>query len=103
MGKIQKNRSDSEMLVNWHEESSFENAADGVNEAKQIRPAAATADEKGLQSFFTPELKEAIGKALLVLKVNLYKQGIVDFKFQTAVKENQIILTAVPQKKPLRP
>ncbi len=102
MGKIQKNRDDSEMFVNWHEEASFENAADGVNEAKQLRPAATT-DEKGLQSFFTPELKEAIGKALLELKVNLYKQGIVDFKFQTAVKENQIILTAVPQKKPLRP
>lgn len=102
MGKIQKNRNDSEMFVNWREESSFENAVDGVNEPKQVH-LSATADEKGLQSFFTPELKESIGKALLVLKVNLYKQGIVDFKLQTAVKENQIILTAVPQKKPLRP
>jgi hypothetical protein len=101
MGKIQKNRNDSEMFVNWHEDSSFENAADGVNEPSQIH-SSAKADEKGLQSFFTPELKEAIGKALLALKVNLYKQGIVDFKLQTAVKDNQIILTAVPQKKPTR-
>lgn len=102
MGKIQKDRSDSEMFVNWHEDSSFENAADGVNEPRQIHHPV-TAEEKGLQSFLTPDIRDAIGKALLELKVNLYKQGIVDFKLQTAVKDNQIILTAVPQKKPLRP
>jgi len=101
MSKIQKNRDDSEMFVNWHEDSSFENAADGLSEPRQ--PARAVkSDEQGLESFFTPELKEAIGKALLQLKVNLYKQGIVDFKLQPVVKENQIILTAVPVKKPNR-
>ncbi len=100
MGKIQKNRNDSEMFVNWHEDSSFENAADGQSEPSQSRPSVKT-DEQGLQSFFTPELKEDIGKALLTLKINLYKQGIVDFKLQTAVKANQIIITAVP-KKPAR-
>ena len=101
MSKIQKNRDDSEMFVNWHEDSSFENAADGLSEPRQ--PARSVkADDQGLESFFTPELKEAIGKALLQLKVNLYKQGIVDFKLQPVVKENQIILTAVPVKKPNR-
>ena len=101
MSKIQKNRDDSEMFANWHEDSSFENAADGLSEPRQ--PARSVkSDEQGLESFFTPELKEAIGKALLQLKVNLYKQGIVDFKLQPIVKENQIILTAVPVKKPNR-
>ena len=101
MGKIQKNRNDAEMFVNWHEDSSFENAADGVNEPSSIQ-LPSKAEDKGLQSFFTTELQEAIGKALLTLKVNLYKLGIVDFKLQTAVKDHQIILTAVPQKKPTR-
>lgn len=101
MGKIQKNRNDSEMFVNWHEDASFENVADGQDEPRDVH-LPAKAEEKGLQSFFTPELKEEIGKALLTLKVNLYKQGIVDFKLQTAVKDNQIIVTAVPRTKPAR-
>lgn len=97
MGKIQKDRSDSEMFVNWHEDSSFENMVDGQKETHPIQRAVKS-EEKGIQSFFTPELKEEIGKALLELKVNLYKQGIVDFKLTTAVKGEQIILTATPQK-----
>ncbi len=101
MGKIQKNRDDAEMFANWQEESSFENTLDGRPESRPEHVAAKSA-EKGFESFFTPELKEAIGKAMLELKVNLYKQGIVDFKLQTAVKDNQIILTAVPNKKTAR-
>jgi hypothetical protein len=97
MGKIQKDRSDSEMFANWQEDSSFENMADGQTESHPIQRGAKS-DEKGVQSFFTPELKEEIGKALLELKVNLYKQGIVDFKLTTTVKDQQIILTATPKK-----
>lgn len=36
---------------------------------------------------------------MLQLKVNLYKEGIVDFKLQPEVQGRQIILTAVPKTK----
>ncbi|MDU2065413.1 MAG: hypothetical protein E6713_11320 [Sporomusaceae bacterium] len=98
MAKIIKNRSDREMFANWQEEATFENMLDGRQETT-VAKKTAKVEDKGWQSFFTDEFKESVGKALLELKVTLYKQGVVDFKLQTAVKDNQIILTAVPKKK----
>ena len=52
-------------------------------------------------TFFTPmpELQEKVGKALLELKVELYKDGIVDFDVKVMRQGKEIILTAAPKKK----
>jgi hypothetical protein len=47
-------------------------------------------------AFFTPELQEEVGKALLTLKVNLYKQGVVDFRLKVACEADRVVVRAVP-------
>lgn len=99
MAKIKKNLSDSDMLVGYKEEATFENTIDD-------EPAANPAGSKGKnsgddfnRSFLTPELQEKIGKALVELKLSLYKQGILDYSIKVTSQTNQIVLTAVPAKK----
>lgn len=94
MVKIRKNLSDADMLRGYRDQSSFENMADRDKPAPPSDP---------LSAFFTPQLQHDVGKALLALKVDLYKQGIVDFKLKVSRHDNQVILTAVPVKaKPRR-
>lgn len=98
MVRIKKNLSDSDMLKGWQEESTFETE---ILEDTVVRPVKQTKkDEKEdiNSAYFTPELKESVGKALLELKLNLYKQGIVDYQLKVTCQDNQIILTAVPAK-----
>lgn len=99
MAKIKKNLSDSEMLKGWHEQVTFEN---DVNEEQPARPVVKTAKKDPAEdinsAFFTPELKESVGKALLELKLNLYKEGIVDYQVKVSCQGHQVLLTAVPLK-----
>lgn len=92
MVKIRKNLSDEDMLKGYEEKITFEHTS-GQDKAAPADPVSA---------FFTPELQREVGRALLALKVELYKQGIVDYKFKVAHKDNQVILTAVPVKKSRR-
>jgi hypothetical protein len=97
--KIKKNLSDSDMLKGWQEESTFETEI--LEEETVARPVKTTkkdAAEDINSAYLTPELKESVGKALLELKLNLYKQGIVDYQVKVACQDNQVILTAVPAK-----
>lgn len=100
MAKIPKNLSDKSMLGNYKEEITFENdfyaeedvAAKPLKVAKKDKPSFGS-------EFFTAELQEKIGKLLLELKVELYKEGIVDFDIKVVRQDKQVILTAVPSKK----
>ncbi|BBB91185.1 MAG TPA: hypothetical protein PKA28_11515 [Methylomusa anaerophila] len=98
MTKIKKNLSDDDMLAGWQEEGTFE--TDPQDETP-VRKTAATVKKGTAQdytsAFFTPELQEAVGKALLELKVKLYNEGIVDFKLKVSSEGKQVILTAVPE------
>lgn len=88
------------MFGNYKEEITFENDifTEEVAAPKPVKP-----EKKGkggyVSEFFTPELQEKVGKLLLELKVELYKEGIVDFDIKVARQDKQIILTAVPSKK----
>ncbi len=95
--KIPKGRSDKDMFAGFKEELSFENQI-LEDEAKPKRSKAATkpADE----GFLSPALKEKLERALLEQKLQLYKQGLVDYEIKVSCQSGQITLTAVakPQK-----
>lgn len=100
MSKIKKNLSDADMLKGWQEESTFETQLEAEQEA--VRPTAKFAKKDPAEdinnAYFTPEIKEAVGKALLELKLNLYKEGIVEYQIKVSCQGNQVILAAVPAK-----
>ncbi len=98
MAKIPKNRHDSEMFGGMPEQASFEHLSDGTASAPAAKPVAKKeAPKPAYAEFFTPELQEDVGKALLTLKVNLYKQGIVDYALKVACEDDQVVLKAVPR------
>lgn len=100
MSKIKKNLSDADMLKGWQEESTFETQLEAEQEA--VRPTAKFAKKDPAEdinnAYFTPEIKEAVGKALLELKLNLYREGVVDYQIKVSCQGNQVVLTAVPAK-----
>lgn len=97
MAKIPKNRQDSEMVGNLAEQVSFEHLSDGTASATAAKAAKKEAPKPAYAEFFTPELQEDVGKALLTLKLNLYKQGVVDYVLKVACEGNQVVLKAVPK------
>ncbi|MGL5511693.1 MAG: hypothetical protein ACRDBM_00435 [Sporomusa sp.] len=98
MVKIKKNLSDAEMMKGWQQQPSFE--TDFTDEPVQPITKLQKKDlaEDINNAYLTPELKEAVGKALLELKLNLYKDGIVDYQIKVSCQGNQVLLTAVPPK-----
>ncbi len=101
MVKIPKNRQDSEMVGYMAEQVSFEHLSDGtasVPAAPTAKPAARKeAPKPAWAEFFTPELQEDVGKALLALKLNLYKRGVVDYALKVACEDDKVVLKAVPR------
>jgi len=99
MIKIPKNLSDKSMAGNYTEQITFENDifADEKVATRPVKPEK-KASPAYVSEFFTPELQEKVGKALLELKVELYKQGIVDFDIKVGRLDKQVVLTAVPRK-----
>lgn len=101
MAKIPKNRQDIEMIGSAPEQASFEHASDGIASQPVAKPAKTETIKPAYADFFTPELQEELGKALLTLKVNLYKDGIIDYAIKVSCEANQVVLKAVPlNKKP---
>lgn len=91
MSKIPKNLSDSEMLTAWEKDTK---KVDNTQQMQAL-PAVKPGYESG---FLTPELTQAVGKALLDLKLKLYKEGIVDYSIKVKQEGNQVLLTAMPRK-----
>lgn len=100
MAKIPKNLSDKSMFGDYQEQITFEN--DIFSEETAVpRPVKPEKREKVpyASEFFSIELQEKVGKLLLEIKVELYKEGIVDFDIKVARKGKEIVLTPVPGKK----
>ena len=102
MAKIPKNRQDTEMIGSLIEQASFEHLSDGDTSSQPVaKPAKIEPAKPAYAAFFTPELQEDLGKALLTLKLKLYKEGIVDYAIKVSCEANQVVLKAVPlNKKP---
>ncbi len=100
MAKIPKNLSDKSMFGDFQEEITFENDifSEETITSKQVKPVKKEKTDY-VSEFFTQELQEKVGKLLLEIKVELYKEGIVDFDVKAARQGKQVVLTAVPNKK----
>lgn len=98
--KIKKNLSDQDMFAGYQEEVTFEHLAhDGAGAAKPTARSAQKEAPKEEDSFFTPDLQARLNQALLQLKVQMFKKGLLDYQIELSQVENQIILTAVPVNK----
>lgn len=98
MSKIQKNLSDAEMFKGWQEEPTFETEIQEEPVQRPVKSARKEPTDDINSAYFTPELKEAVGKALLELKLNMYKEGTVDYQIKVSCQGNQVMLTAIPAK-----
>lgn len=98
MSKIKKNLSDAEMFKGWHEQPTFETQLEDEPVRTPPKTGRKSPEDDINSAYFTPEVKEAVGKAMLELKLNMYKEGIVDYQIKVACQGNQVMLTAVPAK-----
>lgn len=101
MAKIPKNLSDKAMVAGFKEPKTFETMFLDAEEEETVAKTKPKSKEKEDLStvFLTKELQEKIGKTLLELKLELYKEGIVDYNIKVAREGKQIVLSAVPIKK----
>ena len=93
--KISRDKSDRDMLAGFEEPVTFEN--EWREEAPKAPPAARPGEKDDpAAACLTPELREQLGRALLELKLRLYKEGVVDYRLQVSGQGRQIVLNAVP-------
>lgn len=95
--KIVRNRSDAEMFKGYKEELTFENSQSDAGEPEKParRPADTAKKAEDINTaFLTPELQQQVGKALLELKLQLFKEGVVDYSLKVTREGRRIILTA---------
>lgn len=96
MGKIPKNLSDKDMFKNYQEEptieETFQQADQVVQEPRQGRTKAKREWEAlGL----SPEIGDALEHMLLEMKVELYREGVVDYRLTVRRDGKNIILSPV--------
>ncbi|ACV61797.1 hypothetical protein Dtox_0903 [Desulfofarcimen acetoxidans DSM 771] len=96
--KIRKNLTDQDMLASFLINNKGERITCLFDE-EEAEPSAQPvkrASTKEESSFLTPELQEKVDKALLELKVKLFKDGIIDYEIKVSLQANQVVLAAVP-------
>lgn len=99
MAKIPKNLSDQAMFVDTTEEESFETMVLGEAPAKARQKSKAKEKEDLALSFLTSELQEKIGRCLLELKLELFKEGVVGYDIKVAREGKKIVLSPAVRKK----
>ena len=102
MGKIPKNLSDKDMFKGWQEEPTIEETMLQAAEPKKAarpQPKRATAPEKregAYQTYLSQDALDTMEKLLLEIKLDLYKQGISDYRVNVRREGNKILLEHVP-------
>lgn len=97
MAKIPKNLDDKAMFAGVKEEQTFETMF-FAEEETEAKPKAKEKEDLAA-AYFTPELREKLGKALLELKLDLYKEGLVDYEIKLSRQGHAIVLTAAEKRK----
>lgn len=94
MGKIPKELSDKAMFAGYTEPETFETMflAAEAEEQPAAKPKKKSAGENLQLAYLTAELQEKLGKALLDLKMELYKEGIVDYDIKVKRDGKNIVL-----------
>ena len=94
MSKIPKNLSDKDMFKDYVEDTSIEDrfrAAEKKAEKKKQESLEAPADF--LRAGFTPQLTDELGRALLQLKMELFRAGVKSYTFKIKRDGESIVLT----------
>lgn len=95
MSKIPKGLTDKDMMQNYVEEVSLEDKfieAEKIADKKRREQAGIEPPAKLGQAGFTPQLTEELGKALLQLKMEFYREGIKNFSYKIKRDGENIIL-----------
>ena len=100
--KIQKGLSDADMMKGFQEQETFETAilkddATTVRKANN-KPNPAKMDDDFYQEFLTERIKTEIGKLLLAIKMDYYKEDVKDFSIQVKRNGKDIVLETSPKK-----
>ena len=93
MAKIPKNLSDKDMFQNYKEEETLESvflSAEAADDRKR-REVRRPAEDLSI-AYLTPDIIEKLGKLLLELKMDLYKDGIKEYKIRVKRDKSRIIL-----------
>ena len=102
MSKIPKNLFDKDMLKNFTEEPTLESMfmeAGAKLDKKAAKRAAEEHPGKDIRiAYLTPDVIDKLGKLLLELKVDLYKDGIVDYRMNVHREGKNIILSPIEHK-----
>ena len=96
MSRIPKGLSDKDMFQSYVEETSLEDrfvAAEKAAEEKRRESAGIEPPAELGRAGFTPVLTEELGKALLQLKMELYRSGITNYSFKIKRDGESIVLT----------
>ena len=97
MPKIPRNLSDKDMFKDWKEEPTIEETMLKAAEPKKasMRPQSRRAPEKREGAYSTYLSQDAIDtmeKLLLEIKLDLYKQGVSDYRINVRRDGNTIFL-----------
>lgn len=82
------------MFQGYKEKASFESMfLAGEEEPQPVSKVPKKAAAENLQlAYLTPALQEKIGKLLLELKMDLYKEGLVDYEIKAKREGRNIVL-----------
>lgn len=101
MGKIKipKNLTDAQMYQGMREQKSFETEvyADEEPVKKAAKPAKVT-EQSFRRGFLSPAIEQRIGELLLEIKMEYYRDEIVDFSIEVRKEGRNIVLETAPKK-----
>ena len=90
MSKIPKNLSDKDMFKDYVEDTSIEDRFRAAEKKAEKESVEAPADF--LRAGFTPQLTEELARALLQLKMELYREDVKNYTFQIKRDGEKIVL-----------
>ncbi|WP_196594457.1 hypothetical protein [Pectinatus sottacetonis] len=99
MNKIPKNLSDKDMFKEYKEEKKNRSLFDIANEFDKHMSRENKNNVQQDQGYINKELADRLEKELLKLKLDLYKEDIVDYKIKVHREGKNIILTPVVKSK----
>jgi len=97
MAKIPKGLGDKDMFKGYAEKETFETMF--LSAEEEPKPVIKNKIKEDLNTaYLTKDLQEKIGKLLLDLKMDLYKEGIIDYEIKVKKIGMDIVLSAAVTK-----
>ncbi|WP_251424476.1 hypothetical protein [Veillonella agrestimuris] len=99
--KIQKGLSDADMMKHWTESDNFEDtmlAAEKAAAKPVIHQSPKTSQDAFYREFLTEKVETLIGKMLLDIKMEYFKEGEGAFSIQVKRDGKNIVLETAPKK-----